>query len=97
LGSRRAVMAKAILEPLTSCMRIHNDDDAIYGDKFEFFVGVRYLTRTSVEVIGLKAEGDFGISHVRAIQRELANHGVTDWTFNRIKNGEVRPVKGKTK
>lgn len=90
-------MAKAILEPLTACMRIHNDDHAVYGDKFEFFVGIRYITRTSVEVIGLKAEGGFNLAHVNAIKRELAAHGVTDWMFKRIRNGKPKLVEGKTK
>lgn len=90
-------MAKAILEPLVAEMRIHNDDNAVYGDEYQFGVVVRYLTPTSVQVDLLKADGTFGMSHVRAIQRELADHGVTDWVFYRIKNGESKPVKGKTK
>lgn len=90
-------MAKAILEPLIAEMRIHNNDDAVYGDDYDYGVVIRYLTPTSVQVDLLKSDGKFGRPHVRAIQRELANHGVTDWTFNRIKNGAVKPVKGKTK
>lgn len=90
-------MAKAILEPLTAEMRIHNEDDAIYGDPYKYGVVIRYLSPTSVQVDLLCADGSFGTRHVRAIKAELKAHGVTKWTFNRIKNQKVKEVKGETK
>ena len=90
-------MPKAILEPLVAEMRIHNDNEAVYGDAYQFGVVVRYLTPTSVQVDLLKSEGGFGMGHIRAIKRELASHGVTDWIYYRIKNGVKMPVKGRTK
>lgn len=91
-------MAKALIEPVSAWMRIWNDDEAVYGDAFDFFVGIRYITKEKVEVCGLQTEGrvSFTMAHVNAIKRELARVGVTDWEFKRIKNGIEKPVKGRT-
>lgn len=91
-------MANALIEPVSAWMRIWNDDAAVYGDPFDFFVGIRWVTKDSVEVCGLRTDGDkpFTVSHANAIKRELARNGVKEYRFKRIKNGVEKTAVGKT-
>lgn len=88
-------MAKAILEIVSAEMRIFSDDDAEYGEPFEFFVGVRFISRTNAQVDGLENDRRFTLQHAAAVRPELKRYGVTDYSFTRIKNGVEKPVKGK--
>lgn len=90
-------MARANIELVSAWLRIWNDDTAVYGEPFDFFVGVRWLSRDHVEICGLRTESGaaFTMSHALAIRRELAVYGVKKYQFKRFKHGRDSIVCGR--
>lgn len=90
-------MAWAHIEPVSAWMRIWDDDVAIYGDPFDFFIGVRWLTKDHVELCGMRTDGDkpFSMSHALAVRRVLASYGAKKYQFKRFKDGKERIVSGR--
>jgi hypothetical protein len=92
-------MSYAEIEHGTSWMRIWRNPGDGYGKPYQFFIGIRWINRFEVELVGLKTEADNRFTHADAAAARVAmkRHGIKRYFFTRIKNGVERPVRGKIK
>lgn len=47
-------MAIAFIEYVSSVIRVFNDDNAVYGQKYDYIAHVRWLDPETVEVFGVR-------------------------------------------
>lgn len=73
------------LEPLSAILRV----GGAYGEPFIFAVGIRYLTPTHVEIIGLNNH-TVKPSEFKAVMQILAAHGVEQAWYKRQDEAEHR-------
>ena len=66
-------MMRAELEHVTSWLRVWQDGDQ-YGDPYEWFVGVRWLNRTEIEICGQTEKLTQGIRN--AVIQVCKEHGI---------------------
>lgn len=84
-------MAVARLEPLTSMVRIYDDDDGDYGDGYNQVVTLRYLEPDVVEVMGAVKHGKepaFSLPRLRALRKLFREMGLRQYVFFRMVDGE---------
>ena len=49
-------MAKAQIEPIAGILRVFNDDEARYGDRFDWSATIRWITREEIEICAYLTE-----------------------------------------
>lgn len=67
-------MAKAQIEPIAGIVRVFNDDEAKYGDKFDWSATIRYINREEIEVCAYMTE--IKPSIYKAIFAECRRQGI---------------------
>ena len=79
-------------------LRIWDDDEAKYGDGWQFYLDVEWLTDTHVKIRGLdndEGRRQFTKDHAKAVKDELRRFGVTSYEFERYTSNGHRVVKGR--
>jgi len=89
-------MAVAKLEHLASVLRIWDDDNAKYGDHYQWCCVVRWITPTCVELMA--AMTGLSYSQHKAAVKVLREYGITEYIYHRLRqDGSLQKLHKKPK
>lgn len=84
-------MAKAFIEPIAGILRVCENDNAKYGDKFCWSATVRYLNSEEIELCAYVVK--IKPSTYRAIFKVCQEHGIKRILATNYPNGASGPPK----